>query len=52
MKKELTTRLISVVIQPSLFEKLEKKCKKEYKTVSEKIRELIVRDLQEDKGVT
>lgn len=41
MNKEKITRTIIVKIQPSLFLKFESLCKNEYKTLSEKIRELI-----------
>ena len=39
--KEKINKKITIVIQPSLFKDFEEKCKKEYKTVSIKIRELI-----------
>lgn len=42
MKKEKVTRDINIRVHPSLFVKLQKKCKDRYKTVSEVVRELIV----------
>lgn len=43
MKKEKINKKITLVVQKSLFEPFEEKCKKEYKTISIKIRELIWR---------
>jgi hypothetical protein len=42
MEKEKVTRDINIRVHPSLFAKLCKKCKAQYKTISEVIRELIV----------
>jgi metal-responsive CopG/Arc/MetJ family transcriptional regulator len=47
MNKEKTTRKITIVIQPTLFEKLDKICQKEYKTMSSFLREIIVKYIQE-----
>ena len=47
MKKEKPSRHINIVVQPSLFDLLETKCNKRYKTVSEVIRELIVKYVEE-----
>ena len=46
--KEKSNREIRVVMQPSLYEKFKDKCESDYKTVSETIRELIVKYLRED----
>jgi predicted DNA-binding protein len=48
MEKEKVTRDINIRVHPSLFEKLQKKCKKRYKTVSEVVRELIVEYVEND----
>ena len=42
MEKENVTRDINIRIHPSLFDKLHKKCKDNYQTVSEVVRQLIV----------
>ena len=47
MKKEKITREIRVLMQPSLYERLEKKCQEKYKTISDIIRELVVKYLEE-----
>lgn len=50
MDKENVERTIAVRLQNSLFKLLEQKCKDNYKTVSEAVRELIVQYVkQEDK---
>ena len=43
MDKEKITRHVLIVVQPSLFEKFQAKCKVKYKTVSEVIREFMVK---------
>lgn len=45
--KEKITREIRVLIQPSLYEQLQEKCDKEYKTLSQVIRELVVKYINE-----
>jgi len=42
MKKEKVTKDINIRVQPTLFEKLRKKCHGKYQTVSEVVRQLIV----------
>lgn len=49
MDKEKVTKDINIRVQPSLFEKLRKRCKTRYKTISEVIRELIVQYVEGDK---
>ena len=41
MKKEKSTRTLTVMLQPQLYEAFEKKCEKEYRTVSELVREFV-----------
>lgn len=48
MNKEKVTRDLSVKVQPSLFDKFSKKCKGNYKTVSEVIRELMINYVRDD----
>ena len=45
-RQEKISREIRVLIQPSLYEQLEKKCDEEYKTLSEVIRDLVVKYLR------
>ena len=54
MKKEKISRELRVLIQQSLYEKLEDNCNKKYKTISALIRELIVNYLnfEENNGKT
>jgi metal-responsive CopG/Arc/MetJ family transcriptional regulator len=40
--QEKISREIRVLIQPSLYDQLQEKCDKEYKTISEVIRDLVV----------
>ena len=42
MDKEKATRDISIRVQPSLFNKFQDKCRHNYKTVSEVIREFML----------
>lgn len=41
MKKEKSDKQMTVMVQPSLFESLEKKCSEEHRNVSEVVRELV-----------
>lgn len=41
MDKEKVTKDVVVRVQPSLFKRFQKKCKKNYKTISEVIRDLM-----------
>jgi hypothetical protein len=41
MKKEKADRQLIIKMQPSLYEEFEKKCAREYRTVSEVVRELM-----------
>jgi hypothetical protein len=43
MAEEKLERQIILKVQPSLFERFEKKCKVEYKTVSEVLRDLMLK---------
>lgn len=47
--QEKISREIRVLIQPSLYEQLQKKCDEEYKTLSEVIRDLVVKYIKEEK---
>jgi len=50
MKKEKFTREIRIVVPPSLYSPFLKKCEKQYKTISEVLRELILSYIGEDKN--
>ena len=43
MKKEKATRMITMVVPPSLYEEFEASCREEHRTVSEIIREFMSR---------
>lgn len=43
MHKELAEKDLVVRVQPSLFKKFQKKCAEDYKTVSQVIREMMLR---------
>lgn len=45
--QEKISREIRVLIQPSLYDQLQSKCDNEYKTLSEVIRELVVKYIKE-----
>ena len=47
--EEKTMQQMHILIQQTLYEKFIEKCNKEYKTKSQKIRELIVEYLKENK---
>lgn len=47
--QEKIDREIRVKIQHSLYEQLQKKCDEEYKTLSEVIRDLVVKYIKEEK---
>jgi hypothetical protein len=49
MDKEKVTKDVVVRVQPSLFKKFQQKCKKSYKTVSEVMRDFMVKFIKEDK---
>jgi hypothetical protein len=49
MDKEKLTKDVVIMVQPSLFRKFKSKCKKNYKTVSETMRELMVHYTKEGK---
>jgi hypothetical protein len=46
--EEKIDRQVIIKVQPSLFERFEKKCKEDYKTVSEVIRHLMLKYIKED----
>ena len=48
MKKENVTKMLGVKLHPSLFDKLEATAKQKYKTVSEVVRDLIVKFIEEN----
>jgi metal-responsive CopG/Arc/MetJ family transcriptional regulator len=50
MDKENVERTIAVRIQNSLFTAFEQKCKREYKTVSEMVRQLIAEYMKSKGG--
>ena len=47
MKKEKYTEEIRIVVPPSLYAPFVEKCEKKYKTISEVLRELMVKYLEE-----
>ena len=49
MKKEKYTEEIRIVVPPSLYAPFLKKCRKKYKTISEVLRELMVKYIEENK---
>ena len=48
MKKEKYTEEIRIVVPPSLYNPFLEKCQKKYKTISEVLRELMVRYISEE----
>ena len=49
MDKEHRTAELRILIQPSLYFEFQIKCDEQYKTMSEMVRELIVKYLKEEK---
>jgi hypothetical protein len=49
MDKENVTKDVVVRVQPTLFLQFQAKCKNNYKTISEVVRELMVKYIKEDK---
>lgn len=49
-KKELISRSLGVKVHPSLFEKFSGSCKKNYKTVSEVIRDFMAKYVQDNQN--
>jgi hypothetical protein len=49
MDKEKVTKDIVVRVQPTLFLQFQAKCKDKYKTISEVVRELMVKYITENK---
>ncbi len=47
--QEKISREIRVLIQPSLYKQLQNKCDEEYKTLSEVIRDLVVKYIKGEK---
>lgn len=47
MKKEKIDRKLTIVIQPSLMTAFQKKCSEKYKKVSEVLRELMLKYINE-----
>jgi len=49
MEKENVTRDLNVRVHPSLFGEFAEQCKKNYKTISEVIREMMVEYIKKNK---
>jgi len=52
MNKENVTRDVGLRVQPSLFDKFSAKCKNNYKTVSEVLRDFMTEYIKEEKRKT
>ena len=50
MIKEKTDKIISFAVRKSIFNKFSEICEKNYKTISEGLRELIVKKIQEEEN--
>ncbi len=50
MDKEKSTRDVNLRVQPSLYNQFQKQCTKNYKKVSEVIRELMLKYIEENKS--
>ncbi len=51
MSKEKTNKLVNFAMRPSMFEKFSEICDKNFKTVSEMMRELVVNKIKEDNKI-
>lgn len=50
MEKEKTNKLVNFAMRPSMFEKFNEICEKDFKTISEGLRELIVKKIREEEN--
>ena len=50
MSKEKTNKLVNFAMRPSMFEKFSKICDDNFKTVSEMMRELVVKKIREEEN--
>ena len=48
MKKEKTDKLVNFAMRQSIYDKFSEICEKEYKTISEVLRELVVKRIREE----
>ena len=48
MKKEKTNKLVNFAMRQTMFDKFDAICNKNFKTISEGLRELIVKKIQEE----
>ena len=48
MEKEKTNKLVSFAMRQSMYDKLNKICEKDFKTMSDLLRELVVKRIRED----
>jgi predicted DNA-binding protein len=48
MEKEKTDKLVSFAMRQSMYDKLNKICEKDFKTISEMLRELVVKKIREE----
>ncbi|HUS50496.1 MAG TPA: hypothetical protein VMZ91_10050 [Candidatus Paceibacterota bacterium] len=49
MSKEKTDKLVNFAMRQSMYDKFSEICEKEFKTVSEVLRELVVKRIREEK---
>jgi len=50
MKKEKTNKLVNFAMRQSMFDKFSKICDRDFKTISEGLRELIVKKIREEEN--
>ena len=49
MEKEKTDKLVNFAMRQSMYDKFSEICEKEFKTISEVLRELVIRKIREYK---
>ena len=49
MKKERTDKIVNFAMRQSMYDKFSEICEKEFKTISEVLRELVVKKIREKK---
>ena len=50
MEKEKTNKLVNFAMRPSMFKKFDEICNKNFKTISEGLRELVVNKIKEEEN--
>ena len=50
MEKEKTNKLVNFAMRPSMYNEFSKICEKDFKTISQGLRELVVKKIREEEN--